>query len=58
VSSDEYLNYAKKNREEWEARGQEVVAEMIEEVTKKLETEAVDAESKNTDKNDEKEFFA
>jgi class 3 adenylate cyclase len=32
VSSDEYLNYAMKNREEWEARGQEVVMEMIETV--------------------------
>ena len=28
VSSDEYLNYAQKNREEWAARGQEIVAEM------------------------------
>jgi hypothetical protein len=32
VSSDEYLNYATKNRQEWEARGQEVVDEMIEKV--------------------------
>jgi hypothetical protein len=30
VSSDEYLNYAQKNRQEWERRGQEVVASMIE----------------------------
>jgi class 3 adenylate cyclase len=30
VSSDEYLNYAMKNREEWEIRGHEVVAEMVE----------------------------
>lgn len=29
VSSDEYLNYAIKNRKEWEHRGQEVVAEMV-----------------------------
>jgi len=29
-SSDEYLNYALKNRQEWEERGQEVVAEMVE----------------------------
>ena len=29
ISSDEYLNYAMKNRKEWEHRGQEVVAEMI-----------------------------
>ena len=32
VSSDEYLNYAMKNREEWEIRGHEVVAEMVEAV--------------------------
>ena len=30
VSSDEYLNYAIKNRQEWEARGKEVVNEMLE----------------------------
>ena len=30
VSSDEYLTYAQHNRAEWEARGKEVVAEMIE----------------------------
>jgi hypothetical protein len=30
VSSDEYLNYAQKNRQEWESRGQDVVASMIE----------------------------
>ena len=35
VSSDEYLNYAKKNREEWELRGEEVVADMIEECKRK-----------------------
>ena len=29
VSCDEYLNYALRNRAEWEVRGQEVVAEMI-----------------------------
>jgi len=29
VSSDEYLNYAQKNRQEWESRGQDVVAIMI-----------------------------
>jgi class 3 adenylate cyclase len=32
VSSDEYLNYAVKNREEWEARGHEIVMEMHEAV--------------------------
>jgi 3'5'-cyclic nucleotide phosphodiesterase len=29
VSSDEYLNYARKNRDEWEARGEQVVSEMV-----------------------------
>ena len=29
VSSDEYLNYALKNRQEWEDRGREVVEEML-----------------------------
>ena len=37
VSSDEYLNYAEKNRKEWEERGEEVVAQMIE----KANTEAL-----------------
>ena len=34
VSSDEYLQYAQKNRAEWEMRGAEIVAGMIEKVTK------------------------
>ena len=29
VASDEYLNYAVRNRQEWEVRGQEVVTEMV-----------------------------
>jgi 3'5'-cyclic nucleotide phosphodiesterase len=29
VSSDEFLNYAEQNREEWERRGEEVVAQMV-----------------------------
>jgi hypothetical protein len=29
VSSDEYLNYAQQNRQEWEERGKEVVASMV-----------------------------
>ena len=32
VSSDEYYNYATKNRAEWEQRGRDVVAEMVEEM--------------------------
>lgn len=38
VSSEEYLNYALKNREEWEARGREVVAEMVAEIQSKEDT--------------------
>jgi hypothetical protein len=34
VSSDECLNYAVKNRAEWEARGLEVLGEMMQEVEK------------------------
>ena len=41
VSSDEYLNYATLNREEWEIRGQEVVATMLETAEKEwIEKEA------------------
>lgn len=29
VSSDEYWTYAKHNRAEWQARGKEIVAEMV-----------------------------
>ena len=32
VSSYEYLNYAQRNREEWEAKGQQIVAEMKEKI--------------------------
>jgi len=35
VSSDEYLNYAVKNRHEWEVRGQEVIEEMKAKVVEK-----------------------
>ena len=34
VSSDECLNYALKNRAEWEERGRELVADMVDDVTK------------------------
>jgi hypothetical protein len=36
VSSDEYLNYAMKNRQEWASRGLEVVAGLVEETQAKL----------------------
>jgi len=32
VSSDEYLNYAVKNREEWEVKGREIVEDMVKKV--------------------------
>ena len=32
VSSDEYLNYALKKRQEWELRGEEVVAIMVKKI--------------------------
>jgi hypothetical protein len=34
VSSDEYLNYAEKNRVEWEERGEEIVEGMKEKISK------------------------
>ena len=37
VSSDEYLNYAMKNREEWIVKGQEIVEQMLEKVPAKPE---------------------
>ena len=30
VSGDEYLNYAQQNRREWESKGQQIVADMVE----------------------------
>jgi class 3 adenylate cyclase len=47
VSSDEFLNYAMKNREEWESRGQEIVAEMVEAVSKKEEKAEKELASKS-----------
>jgi hypothetical protein len=35
VSSDEYLNYAERNREKWESKGQEIVAAMAEKIVAK-----------------------
>lgn len=40
VSSDEYLNYALRNRKEWEQRGESIVAEALECVQLKLEAQA------------------
>ena len=40
LNSEEYLNYAMNNRNEWEKRGQEVVAELVEMVEAKNEVDA------------------
>jgi class 3 adenylate cyclase len=45
VSSDEYLNYAMKNRQEWEDRGLEVVAGLMKDTQAKLAAENGEAES-------------
>ena len=37
-SSDEYLNYALANRAEWERKGAEIVAEMVEKLKKNQST--------------------
>jgi hypothetical protein len=47
VSSDEYLNYAMQNRNEWKDRGQEIVLEMIEKV-KMMEFNVTDAKARGT----------
>ena len=39
VASDEYLNYAVKNRTEWETRGKEIVTEMVEKVNRMVSKE-------------------
>ena len=35
VSSDEYLQYAQQNRKEWELKGKQIVAEMMETLEKR-----------------------
>jgi hypothetical protein len=42
VSSEEYLNYAIKNRQEWEDRGLEVVAGLVKDIQAKLAVENVE----------------
>lgn len=39
VSSDEYLNYAAANRNEWEAKGQEIVENMIDKYSVMMDVE-------------------
>jgi hypothetical protein len=45
VSSDEYLNYAQKNRAEWELRGHEIVAGLVDKYGAREETESVVAKT-------------
>lgn len=42
VSSDEYLNYAIQNREEWVSKGEAVVAEMVAKYTHLTEQEVAE----------------
>jgi hypothetical protein len=55
VSSDEYLNYAMQNRNEWKDRGQEIVLEMIEKV-KTMEFNATETKSKSSIEGSVKKF--
>ena len=48
VSSDEYLAYAKRNRDEWELRGKEVVAEMMEKIEPKEDPPSTSATMRRT----------
>ena len=47
VSSDEFLGYAKKNRAEWEAKGESVVAEILAECKTKYGVKGVQLERGN-----------
>jgi len=49
VSSDEYLNYAMMNREEWEKRGEEVVARFVEKYSQKTIKEGREGEEESED---------
>lgn len=42
VSSDEYLNYAERNRAEWEECGKEIVEEMMERIVATILPEGTD----------------
>ena len=45
VSSDECLNYASRNRDEWQQRGQSIVAEMMQELSVKEPDSCCDEET-------------
>lgn len=40
-SSDEFLNYARSNRDEWESRGEDVVREILESIKQEQEQKNV-----------------
>ncbi|KAL7561134.1 hypothetical protein ACA910_004617 [Epithemia clementina (nom. ined.)] len=44
VSSDEYLNYAEKNRREWEAKGREIVESMVQKYLQERQEELEEAD--------------
>jgi hypothetical protein len=50
VSSDEYLNYAVQNRQEWESRGEEIVFEMIDRIQNKTKEEKGNMDIECTDR--------
>lgn len=52
VSSDEYLTYAMQNRKEWELKGQEVVAELVQSVRHMR-----DPAQRNGDSDEEESFI-
>jgi hypothetical protein len=54
VSSDEYLNYAMQNRNEWKDRGQEIVLEMME----KVKAMEFTADSKSRERTDAPKKFS
>jgi hypothetical protein len=49
VSCDEFLNYAQKNRDEWESRGKEIVAEMVEAVMAKRQADKMENNDEEKD---------
>jgi len=56
VASDEYLNYAMKNREEWERKGQEIVATMLQELDEKKDVDDNNATEGNDTDFDDADF--
>ena len=53
VSSDECLNYARANREEWESRGQAIIEEMVREMHDEKAIAATDTTTSKSDAHDD-----